>query len=271
LIKNRFLSAFLSAWSVLCRIPLPIKGGFSFNAGVLCFFLPVIGLFPAVLFYAVLRLVFVASASPAVSVIAALTAQYLAFNLFHLDGLMDSADAFLGNAAPEKIRAILKDSRIGVYGFFAGLSCLALKTALLIALFPCMRLMQSAAVILVFPVFGRWSAALIPCVSRPASEQGLGALLQGSRVSSALGGLLLSLVIWAAFCFAASGFGEAIYAFFLLDNGTVLLGGLLLMAATAFFIKTVYRKIGGYTGDALGAAVELGEVLFLGVAAVVLR
>jgi adenosylcobinamide-GDP ribazoletransferase len=268
LIKNRFLSAFLSAWSILCRIPLPIKGGFSFNAGGLCFFLPVIGLFPAVLFYAILRLVFVASASPAVSVIAALIAQYLAFNLFHLDGLMDSADAFLGNAAPEKIRAILKDSRIGVYGFFAGLSCLALKTALLIALFPFMCLIQSAAVILAFPVFGRWSAALIPCVSRPASEQGLGALLQGSRVSSASGGLLLSLVIWAAFCFVASGFDKAV---FLLNSGTVLLGGLLLMPATAFFIKTVYRKIGGYTGDALGAAVELGEVLFLGVAAVVLR
>jgi adenosylcobinamide-GDP ribazoletransferase len=262
LIKDRFLSAL----SILCRIP--VKGRFSFDAGGLCFFLPIIGLFPAALFYAVLRLVFIVSASPAVSVIAALVAQYLAFNLFHLDGLMDSADAFLGNASPEKIRAILKDSRIGVYGFFAGLSCLALKTALLIALFPFMRLAQSAAAIVVFPVFGRWCAALIPCVSRPASEQGLGALLQGSRLTHALAGLFLSLAVWTAFCFAASGFDSAI---FLLENGVVLLGGLLLMTATALFIKTVYRKIGGYTGDALGAAVELGEVLFLCIAAAVLR
>jgi adenosylcobinamide-GDP ribazoletransferase len=267
LIKNRFLSRFLSASSVLSRIPIPVKGGFSFDAGGLCFFLPVIGLFPAALFYAVLRLAFIASASPAVSVIAALTAQYLAFNLFHLDGLMDSADAFLGNAAPEKIRAILKDSRVGVYGFFAGLSCLALKTALLIALFPFLRLTQSAAVILAFPVFGRWCAALSPCVSRPASEQGLGALLQGSRLTHALGGLLLSLVIWTACWFAASGLDTAVFS---LKSGATLLGGALLMTAAALFIKTVYRKIGGYTGDALGAAIELGEVLFLCIAAAVI-
>jgi adenosylcobinamide-GDP ribazoletransferase len=262
LIKDRFLSAL----SILCRIPIPVKGGFSFDSGGLCFFLPVVGLLPAALFYAVLRLVFIVSASPAVSVITALTAQYLAFNLFHLDGLMDSADAFLGNAPPEKIRAILKDSRIGVYGFFAGLSCLALKAALLIALFPSLSRILSAAAILAFPVFGRWAAALIPAISRPASGQGLGALLQGSRISSALTGLLLSLAVWTAFCFAASGLDPVIFS---LKNGATLLAGALLMTATAFFIKTVYRKIGGYTGDALGAAIELGELLFLAAAVMV--
>jgi adenosylcobinamide-GDP ribazoletransferase len=256
MLKNRFLSAL----SILCRIP--VKGAFVFDAGGLCFFLPVVGLLSAVLFYAVLRLVFFASGSSAVSVIAALTAQYLAFNLFHLDGLMDSADAFLGNAGPEKIREILKDSRIGVYGFFAGLSCLALKTALLITLFP---FMHHAAVI-AFPVLGRWCAALIPCISRPATDRGLGALLRGSRVSHALCGLLLSLVIWAAFSFAASGFDTAIFT---VESGAALLVGMLLMLAIAFFLKAVYRKIGGYTGDALGAAVELGELLFLCAVAVV--
>jgi adenosylcobinamide-GDP ribazoletransferase len=257
-IKNRFLSAL----SILCRIP--IKGTFSFDAGGICFFLPIIGLFPAVLFYAVFCLVFIASTSPTVSVIAALTVQYLAFNLFHLDGLMDSADAFLGNVSPEKTRAILKDSRIGVYGFFAGFSSLALKTALLIALFP---LIWHAPIVLAFPVFGRWCAALIPCISAPAHEQGLGALLRGSRISHALCGMGIALVIWIGLCWAAGGFDSST----LLKQGAMLLSGVILMPLTALFIKTVYRKIGGYTGDALGAAIELGELLFLCAAAAVLH
>jgi adenosylcobinamide-GDP ribazoletransferase len=254
-IKNRFLSAL----SILCRIP--IKGTFSFDAGGICFFLPVIGLFPAVLFYAALRLVFIASASPAVSVIAAIIVQYLAFNLFHLDGLMDSADAFLGNTSPEKTRAILKDSRIGVYGFFAGCASLALKTALLIALFPVIR---HTPAVLAFPVYGRWCAALVPCISAPAHEQGLGALLRGSRISRAAGGLGIALIIWIGLCWAAGGFD----ALFSPKQGIILFSGAILMPLTALFIKTAYRRIGGYSGDALGAAIELGELFFLCAAAV---
>jgi adenosylcobinamide-GDP ribazoletransferase len=254
--------------SILCRIP--IWAAFSFDAGGICFFLPLIGLLPAAMFYAALRLMFFVTASPAVSVITAMIAQYLAFNLFHLDGLMDSADAFLGNADPEKTRAILKDSRIGVYGFFAGLSCLALKAALLTvtgtALFPAMS--HGLPLVLAFPVFGRWSAALVPCISRPASEQGLGALLKGSRVLHAAGGFVLALLIWTMLGFTAGGFDTA---FFSIDLGLIVVAGTALMAATALFIKAVYRRIGGYSGDALGAAIELGELVFIGAAAIVLR
>jgi adenosylcobinamide-GDP ribazoletransferase len=268
---------FLSAFSIVSRIPVKFK--FNFDASRLDFYLPVIGIFPALLGLILSGLSIIlmnfTGENILLTVIVIMIVQYLCFNLFHLDGLMDTADAFLGAADKEKRLSILKDSRIGVYGFFAGFAVLALKAALLIPLFGFIQ--DSAGVIFFYPIAGRFSAALIPCIAPAANAGGLGALARESKVYRSILGAFAALVLWAL---VAAGLWTLInlvpgisIARFTAWNGSltqapVIAVSLIIIApATAFFYARLYiRGAGGYSGDTLGAAIETGEILCLAAA-----
>jgi adenosylcobinamide-GDP ribazoletransferase len=242
---------FLSTLSLVSRIP--IKPRFSFDPSRTDFYLPLTGLFPAVfggsIFLTGERFI----GNSLVTVILALIVQYLGFNLFHLDGLVDTADAFLGKFDREKRIAVLKDSRTGTYGLFAGISSLGLKAALLQALFP--LALRFPAAILAYPLSGRFCAALVPAMAQPLKPGGLGALLKGSRPWRAAAGTLLALGLWTALTYPVplSEFPR-----------TVLFIPFLASPLVSLFFAGLYKKhLGGYTGDALGAAVETGELLHL--------
>jgi adenosylcobinamide-GDP ribazoletransferase len=187
---------FLSVFSLVSRIPVKVR--FRFDASRIDFYLPLVGICPAALslltYTAALRLTGLELFSAA----AALLAEYLCFNLFHLDGLADTADAFLGHFDREKRLAILKDSRVGVYGLFAGIAAPAVKFCLLYGLLKgggawggWTRLAPAFA----FPIGGRLGGALVPCMSRPAKLDGLGALAGGSRARRAFAGFSAALLI----------------------------------------------------------------------------
>ncbi|MDR2394435.1 MAG: adenosylcobinamide-GDP ribazoletransferase [Treponema sp.] len=251
---------FLSTLSLISRFP--IKGRFieKFDVSRMDFYLPITGIVPALLGTLVLCGGYLLTASPLLTVILTLIGQYLAFNLFHLDGLMDTADAFLGTFDQEKRHAVLKDSRIGVYGFFAGFAVLSLKAGLLYTLFP--YLVRFPAPLLAYPISGRFSAALIPGLTGPAKPDGLGALAKDTRPYRVIAGLFTSLVLWTAVVWGISALlslNEPMYGPF-----WGLLAVPLVSPLGSVFFARMYRKhLGGYTGDALGAAVELAEILHL--------
>ena len=233
------------------------------------FYLPITGIFPALLGL----LLFVMGSlffkfPDALVAILILIAQYLGFNLFHLDGLMDTADAFLGSADREKRLLILKDSRIGVYGFFAGITILGLKAMFLCSLFPFAR--NFPALVFAYPLWGRLSAALIPCMVRPLNPDSLGALAKDSRPLRCVFGMALALLLWTppvqglwmAMPFsnipATAAMNEILSA-----NIITALCLCVISPFVAFYYARLYRNsLGGYTGDALGAAIETSEVLY---------
>jgi adenosylcobinamide-GDP ribazoletransferase len=260
------LDRFLSAFSVVSRIP--INPRFKFDSSRMDFYLPLTGIFPALtgLLLFVIGSVFF-NFPEAVVVIFILIAQYLCFNLFHLDGLMDTADAFLGSADRTKRLLILKDSRIGVYGFFSGVTVLGLKAALLYYLLPFAH--DFPAVVFAYPLWGRLSAALIPCMKKPLNSGGLGALVKDSRLYRCILGMALAMLLWAlpiqGLYVLAQGISptaamnEALSVFI-----AATLCPCVICPLTAFFYARLYQKsLGGYTGDALGAAVETAEVLYV--------
>jgi adenosylcobinamide-GDP ribazoletransferase len=251
---------FFSTLTLTSRIPLKVR--FSFDPSWIDFYLPIIGIFPALLGV----LVFFLGGPGFITVILILLVQYLGFNLFHLDGFADTADAFLGNFDREKRLAILKDSRIGVYGFFACFFLLVLKIYFLYRL--CSWIPQFPAAIFAYPLSGRLSAALVPGISRPLKQEGLGALVKNARPWRGVTGALIGLNLWAVLVHG----GIRIYRFF---NGPglpsplfpsfFLFGLPLLSPLISWALARQYQKhLGGYSGDTLGAAVELGELLHLG-------
>ncbi|MDR2631569.1 MAG: adenosylcobinamide-GDP ribazoletransferase [Spirochaetaceae bacterium] len=258
---------FFSTLSLTSRIPLKVR--FSFDPSWIDFYFPLVGIFPALLGALVFFLGSQLGGSGLITVLLALLVQYLGFNLFHLDGLADTADAFLGNLDREKRLAILKDPRMGVYGFFACFFILALKIALLYRIFPLIS--RFPASLLAYPLSGRLCAVLIPVISKPLKPDGLGALVRTSRLWRVLTGALIGFGLWTALVYGSL----SLYGFFnappavALPLPSLLLFGLpLLSPLVSCFLAWQYQKhLGGYSGDALGAAVELGEVLHLGGAA----
>ncbi|MHB8789345.1 MAG: adenosylcobinamide-GDP ribazoletransferase [Desulfobulbaceae bacterium] len=160
----------------------------------------------------------------------------------HLDGLADSADGFFSARGRQEMLAIMRDSRIGVMGVVAVVLVLLLKTACL------GTLSQEEAVraALLIPLAGRCAlvlmVALLPYV-RP--EGGLATTMYAGRSSWAVPPALLVLVLVG---YGAQG----------LPGIAVVTATMLTVLIFAWYCR---RKIGGATGDTLGAACEVAEVM----------
>jgi adenosylcobinamide-GDP ribazoletransferase len=285
----KIIDRFLSAFSLVSRIPVKVK--FNFDPSRLDFYLPLTGVVPALLVFITCVILSFAGNLPVryplIAAVLILIVQYFCFNLFHLDGLMDTADAFLGTVHREKRLDILKDSRVGVYGFFAGFAVLFLKAALLAALAPFIPGFPAVipalpAAVLFYPLTGRFGAALLPCMAEPARAGGLGVLLKGSKPGRCILGLAAAMALWFFIAWGIANltafipglsFSTALTGTAPLPAAALLAGFSVIVIApgTAFFYARLYRRgIGGYTGDALGAAVETAELLHLAAAWIVL-
>lgn len=249
---------FLSVFTLVSRIPVPVR--FVFDPSRMDFWLPVVGL-PAAA--AAAAAAFGGSSlfgEPVLAALCVVGVQYFAFNLFHLDGLLDTADAFLGTADAEKRKAILKDPRIGTYALFGGFLHLCVKTALLAALLRPLAFGTDAsgirrilAPLCAYALSGRLAAAVLPALHPPAGGGGLGALAAGSSLRRCILGYGTALLLWMGL-FVALGLRPAPSD--ILGWALPPLGAL----AASLLVGRIYRRgLGGYTGDALGSAVELGE------------
>jgi adenosylcobinamide-GDP ribazoletransferase len=270
------LDRFFSTFSLVSRIPVRAK--FSFDTSRMDFYLPVVGVFPALLHLLLFGAMSLLWEDSLLSTVIVIITQYLCFNLFHLDGLMDTADAFLGTVDREKRLAILKDSRTGVYGFFAGFAALTLKLALLSGLFP--LFFRFPLALSAYPLCGRFACSLVPCMTGPVNPGSLGGLSRNAKpVRAALGAatglLLLALIAWGLAhatklwtpLFGAAILGAApLPALLILATAFVALAPL----AALFYARLYGKSLGGYSGDALGAAIETGEILYLLAARVIL-
>jgi adenosylcobinamide-GDP ribazoletransferase len=170
----------------------------------------------------------------------------------HMDGLADTADGLLSSRPRERVLEIMKDSHIGSMGVLAIVGTLLAKVALLGSIPD-----PSSRWRLVFlaPIAGRCALLLVMCTFRYARpEGGLGTIFRVSGRRAAL------LAAWALVVLFAAGWLLATYRG-LATAGAAAAGSLLL----GWYI---HRRIGGYTGDTLGATSELVEVLPFLVAAI---
>jgi adenosylcobinamide-GDP ribazoletransferase len=160
----------------------------------------------------------------------------------HMDGLADTADGFFSSRPREKILDIMRDSRTGPMGVMAIVLTLILKITLLASLSASARWW----VLLLMPLAGRCSLLVSLAVLPYArAEGGLASIFYQyrSRIHVALALAALTLIGWLAGDWI--GLAAGFFAFFF----------------SLVFAAYVYSKIGGFTGDTLGAACELAELI----------
>ncbi len=178
----------------------------------------------------------------------------------HLDGLMDAADGLLGCWSRERALAIMKDSRVGANGVLAACGLLLLKTGAAASL----RTPAQALVLTVMPCYGRWTALLMAATHPYGGEtDGLGRAVVGAVGLGELAiGFVTCLGVTVGVALAAGSAWAGSRRFV---PGLALFCGLWLAGtlAGAVVAGAVRRRIGGITGDVIGAAVELSELVVL--------
>lgn len=167
---------------------------------------------------------------------------------FHEDGFADTCDGLGGGSTTDRALAIMKDSRIGAYGAIGILLMLALKTTGLIDMPPATVV---AALLLGHPLSRLCAVSLIWRLDY-AKDDGKAKPVAEHMSSHEFG--IASLIVVVAFLLVAiSGWAP-------LDG--VLFGILLAGIATFWMARMFRRRLGGYTGDCLGAVQQVAEVAF---------
>ncbi len=161
----------------------------------------------------------------------------------HLDGLADTADAWVGGFGDrQRTLTIMKDPNTGAMGVMAIVLCLALKWAAVY----CLLELDAVLALLFVPMLGRMSALALFATTPYVRQHGLGSALQD----------VPKYLLWLVML----GFGAAVFALSW-QMAVVMIGVWAVMLA--WLRWRFVGRIGGITGDTVGASIEVVEVAML--------
>lgn len=233
-----------AALGLLTRLPIPVDGEKAAARGARgAWAWPLAGAVVAGIAGAVGWTALMLGMPPGLAAGLVLAAQAMATGALHEDGLADTADGLWGGWDRARRLEIMRDSRIGSYGVVALILSFGLRWGAL-------------SVLMAGPGWG-WAVLAAGMASRagmvalmaalpPASPGGLSA----SSGQPPFAALWRAGVLGAVACLPMAGAG-----------GLWAVGGVVL--ALGALGATARAKIGGQTGDILGAGQQLGEIAVL--------
>ena len=182
-----------------------------------------------------------------VAVILAFIVEARLTGAFHEDAVADFCDGVGGGRDASHVRQIMKDSRIGSYGALG----LALALALRVALTYALPAAQTAFAIVAAATFGRLLVATTMLVVPPVpTGEGL-----GKDVTAAVHGRDLAMAAFTSL--------PGLLPFAVFNPAAMLTAFLAAPVFLVWFRALLLRRIGGSTGDCLGFAAYMGQILLL--------
>ncbi len=232
-----------AALGLLTRLPVPVDGDRAMARGAAAAWAyPLAGALIGALAGTVWASATGLGLPPPIAAGLAVAALVIATGALHEDGLADTADGLWGGWTRDRRLEIMRDSRVGSYGVVALVLSLGLRAGALASLSPDMAL----PALIVGGAASRAAMVALWSVVPPARRDGLS--VRTGQPGRATAGLALAL-----------GTGIAVLVLGPLGTiaGACSLGGAALVGAVA------WAKIGGQTGDILGAAQQLAEIAAL--------
>lgn len=238
---KRQLTLFLVAIQFLTKLPVPTARDLPSDAlAESARFFPIVGAIVGLGAIAIDLLVF-PYAGRNVSVVLILLYLVIVTGGLHEDGLADAVDGFGGGWTKEQVLKIMRDSNVGSFGVIAIAFSLLARFVFLTTV----PARAFSGVILAGQVLSRWTALPLACWLPSARDQtGQGARIahKMSAMSLIVGTLCMVVLVWAA-C------GVAAVLLIAVASGATALTG------------AYYRhRIGGVTGDCLGATCQITEL-----------
>ena len=254
---KKLYDSFLTTFGLICRIPIGIK--YNTNFSMFGFFFPLIGLIVSALVLGLFSILNPLLSQSGISVFLILFIQYVSFNLFHFDGLLDCADAFFYNTTKERRLAILSDKRTGSFAIFAGALYIFLKFYLIKESIATLNGAESewiwTVILFSYPLTGRIAGSLMPAVIPPAEDPGLAELLADYSPLLVTVGIVLSLSVPVALVLSSMTMSIKVLLSLIPFAGAIVAG---------LVVSGISKKlVGGYTGDSIGLTIETGEIIHL--------
>ena len=237
------MKKFAIALQFLTRLPIRISGVNPGEIGRSIVYFPVVGALIGILLAGLDLACGAVGLNGLASSVIVVIALVCVTGAIHLDGLADSCDAFFSGKGRDEMLAIMRDPHIGTMGVTSLVAVILLKVSLLSALAGPLR----TTAIVVMCVMGRWAMVFAMQISPYARSEGKAKHFLGGtnrRLTWVAAGITIVLVeaAWHA-------------------NGAALF--LAITGITYLFTASVRRRLGGITGDTIGATDEIVETATL--------
>lgn len=241
---RRELEYFFGAVRFFTRLPVPAWVGHS-SAGLnrSARYFPAVGIvigLVAALAYGLTSLVW----PKTLALLASMAATIYATGAFHEDGLADSVDGLGGGWEKEQVLTIMKDSRLGSYGAVALVLVLLGKFLALVEL----REVWIPAAMIAGHALSRFCSTTLIYYLDYVRED-------ADAKSKPLATLMSRGELLLAGLFAG-------FALLMLPAGPALRATFFAALVTLYCARLFKRRLGGYTGDCLGATQQLTELAF---------
>jgi adenosylcobinamide-GDP ribazoletransferase len=260
-IKNLFVYL-ITAFSFLTIIPVPIFKRIKLNEKTInnsVAFYPIVGLFFGVVSYLITLILIKIKTDPLLVSFAVIISPYLLNKFLHFDGLCDVADSFLANKTQKERLIILKDSRIGSFALGSGVFFILLKFIIIKIIIGYIFLIP---LLILFPVYSRFGIIFLSKISKYPRKKGTAFFIVGKISNNVFIISILILIIISFLFLLFFGFVFIVYLMFLI---------FILFFFIVIFSKYSLKKINGVTGDVLGAAIELLELILPAAALIIFK
>ena len=266
------MKGFLLLLSFMTRIPMPKTEYDEEKLGKSMKYFPVVGiiigfilLFFCIIFNFILKNISYSAVLPLMIIIVILT-DLITTGALHLDGLADTFDGIFSYRSKHKMLEIMKDSRLGSNGALALILYFLLKFILLFSL--TIESREGAIyAIMTYPVVARF-CSVVSCASSPyARGSGMGKTFVDNTKTC---GLIVATVITLLYTIGMIFMPFVLFTNYSLPIQIIMKSILIIVIIVALsalfayaFSKLIERKIGGITGDTLGALLEISSLLYI--------
>ena len=266
------MKGFLLLLSFMTRIPMPKIEYDEEKLGKSMKYFPVVGiivgfilLFFCIIFNFILKNISYSAVLPLMIIVVILT-DLISTGALHLDGLADTFDGIFSYRSKHKMLEIMKDSRLGSNGALALILYFLLKFILLFSLTIGSR-EGAIYAIMTYPVVARF-CSVVSCASSPyARGSGMGKTFVDNTKTC---GLIVATVITLLYTIGMIFMPFVLFTNYSLPIQIIMKSILIIVIIVALsalfayaFSKLIERKIGGITGDTLGALLEISSLLYI--------
>ncbi len=256
---NGYLGDIMRAIGFLSRIPVPARffDGGAFRQTRMVGAFPAAGFIISLPAACLLFLLATLGVGPLFAAFSALAVQTLITGALHEDGLADTADGFWGGRDRQRILEIMHDSRSGAYGVTALILTFGLRASALASIMTHTTPGKAAAALLAAETLSRAAIVVHWALSDPARPDGVAASAGKPEKEAVIIALVSSGVMSVLLGYFAGG----LFAALLLPAAA--------LAVAYGFTELAENKIGGHTGDTLGASQQLSLLAVLFAATIV--
>ncbi|MBC6004965.1 MAG: adenosylcobinamide-GDP ribazoletransferase [Paeniclostridium sp.] len=246
------MKRFIGILQFFTRIPIRVNIGFDEEFHKTMYYFPLVGFVLGILYF-IIGLVSSFLFDSYITSVNILISTVILTGGLHLDGVGDTFDGIYSYRDKEKILEIMKDSRLGTNAMLSVLFLMLMKLGLIYSIVQSGQLYN----LIFMPVFARMAIVIACYKSVTPRKNGMGNVFIGKpSLKMILTGIVYTVILIIIM-------GITLFNLNSLDLIKVIAFIPIMIILSRCFVRYIYSKIDGITGDILGCISELMEVMYL--------